>query len=116
MGWFPCGGLTVENRIFVVIENCRGWGRANEDVLAHEYFHVLQGATVSPTGVYPAWKTWLVEGSADYAMAIHSEARGRTTVEERRFGARYGWSDMGKPLPRETHPSELGDMETWRLV
>ena len=117
LGWFPCGGVTIESRIFVVIENCRGWGRATEDVLVHEYFHVLQGAVDMPVaGVYPAWKTWLVEGSADYAMAIHGEARGRTTVDERRFGARYGWSDMGKPLPRETHPSEVADMDTWRLV
>ncbi|MXY87472.1 MAG: hypothetical protein F4Y92_01240 [Dehalococcoidia bacterium] len=114
--WFPCGGIATDNEIFVVIENCTGWGRANEDVLAHEYFHILQSASGTSLRAIAPWKTWLVEGSADYAMALHSEARGRTTMDDRRFGARYGWSDIGEPLPRETHIADLLEDDTWKLV
>ncbi len=115
LGWFPCGGFTTATAVFVLIENCSGWGRTTADMLAHEYFHVLQIASgaqfAAETWDSIAWRIWLIEGSAEYAMALHSEARGRTTVEERRFGARYSWSDTGEPLPRGTFSVEI---YTWQ--
>ena len=119
LGWFPCGGfVTAAKEIFVLVENCSGWGRTTGDVLAHEYFHVLQlvsGAQHSGLAwdISTAWKIWLIEGSADYAMALHSGARGRTTVEERRFGARYRWSDIARPLPGRGTSVET---YTWELA
>ena len=60
--------------IFIQIGNCGfGYtvGEAAGFVLAHEYFHVLQ-LSLAPGLEGPHW---LIEGSAEYAMAIFSDAR-----------------------------------------
>ena len=61
-----------------------------EDVpWAHEYFHLLQGA-VGPglQGVFEA-PEWIIEGSAEYAANVYSQARWKTTDKGYRW---FLWS------------------------
>ena len=72
--WFLCGGIALEEAIFLILEECPEQVRAyGGGALAHEYFHILQyEAGLLDTADYRLH--WLVEGSAVYASALVNEA------------------------------------------
>ncbi len=101
--WFTCGGLAFADVIFMVLEACSDEGRRYGGPLAHEYFHVLQYGAGSVPVTGNIWPDWVVEGSAEYAQALVSEARGRIPFEVLRENARLTWASLARPLPRDSY-------------
>jgi len=98
-----CGGLSLTaGAIIVVVQDCPAF-KSQGGFLAHEYFHVLQGreGPIPVTG--NVWPDWVVEGSAVYASALVSDARGRIPFDVWRKGVRITWSALARPLPRDAY-------------
>ncbi len=111
--WFTCGGAAEGALLVVVLEGCPEL-KTQGAFLAHEYFHILQqdaGGLASRRQRGPArpvaWLDWLVEGSAVYASALVSEARGRISLDVRREGLRLIWAELAQSFPRK--PAEIVD-------
>ena len=100
--WFTCGGIALPGAVAIVLQHCSPAVRDRGGPLAHEYFHILQApnrletvGTANP-GAFPYVPfQQLVEGSAVYASAIHSESRGRWSLESGIQGARLRWAALG---------------------
>ena len=98
-----CGGLSSQaGAIIVVVQDCPE-AKSEGGFLAHEYFHVLQGreGPIPVTG--NVWPDWVVEGSAVYAAALVSDARGRIPFDGWRERVRIIWSALARPLPRDAY-------------
>ena len=100
---YTCAGLfSPAGAIIVSVQDCPEV-KSQGGFLAHEYFHVLQGreGPIPLTG--NVWPDWVVEGSAVYADALVSDARGRIPFDARREGVRITWSALARPLPRDAY-------------
>ena len=100
---YTCGGLfSPAGAIIVSVQDCPE-AKSEGGFLAHEYFHVLQQREGSIPVTGNVWPDWVVEGSAAYAGALVSEARGRIPFDVRREGLQVTWSALGRPLPRNAY-------------
>ena len=82
-----CGGY--RNKIFFL------WGCIHEAAVAHDYFHAIQDHLAGLA--YYSVPRWLIEGTAEYAEAVHAALKSpeRTVLdhldaEERRIAAQLG--------------------------
>ena len=100
---YTCGGLFyAAGAIIVSVQDCPE-AKSEGGFLAHEYFHVLQQREGSIPVTGNVWPEWVVEGSAVYAQALVSDARGRIPFDVRREGHRLLWSSLARPLPRDSY-------------
>ena len=83
---FTCGGRAFKGAVFLTLEGCARELRLFGGPLAHEYFHILQYQAGDLRSLVRGRLGWTVEGSAEYAHALVSDARGRISLDVRREG------------------------------
>ena len=86
-----CDSATSRYVVVLVLEDCGNTVREHGGPLAYEYFRVLQ----TDTGFLRTADgrlNWLLEGSAQYASALVSEARGRIPLDVWREGLQITWA------------------------
>lgn len=86
-----CNGIAVRTGVFLVIEECPDTDDFGQ-ILAHEYFHMLQYDAGTLMGSAQGGLRWTVEGSAVYAAALFNEAQGRRTLAALRQGKQLAWA------------------------
>ncbi len=85
---FTCGGRAPRGAVFLILEGCPRNFRTFGGPLAHEYFHILQHEAGTLLSSLERELALTVEGSASYAQALVSDARGRIPLDVRREGLR----------------------------
>lgn len=110
-----CGIVPPDEPAIVAPKDCPET-RSQGALLAHEYFRVLQReegglAWRRQVGTVRqmAWLDWIEAGSAVYATALVSDAKGQIPLDVRREGVRAAWAASEQPLPRG--PADLADPE-----
>ncbi|MCY3646340.1 MAG: collagenase [Chloroflexi bacterium] len=86
-----CNGTAVRTAVFLIIEECPDADDYGQ-ILAHEYFHMLQSDAGTLMGMAQGGLRWTVEGSAVYAAALFNEAQGRRTLAALRQGKQLAWA------------------------
>ena len=98
--WFSCHGFAWPEALFISLETCEEDGRRHGgEIIAHEYFHMLQRSVGLTGGTGDTWPSWLREGAAEYASAHYEEEQGRSTLSYRRKVAHAEWSALGFCFP-----------------
>ena len=86
-----CNGAAVRTAVFLSIEECPDADDYGQ-ILAHEYFHMLQYDAGTLMGSAQGGLRWTSEGSAVYAAALFDEAQGRRTLAALRRGKQLAWA------------------------
>ena len=108
-----CGIVPPDEPAIVAPKGCPET-RSQGAFLAHEYFRVLQREAGGlawrrqvGTVRQMAWLDWIEAGSAVYATALVSDAKGQTPLDVRRDSVRAAWAAAEQPFPRG--PADLAD-------